>query len=154
MEIIHSSFRSFAMRWCRLSSRCFPSAIMVNDRLAAVAVIRCSPSNARYWSDCCHLLKAKLCELLAVHTDLPCKFDRLSRLRLMSRVSTMKADTVSLSCVFQFLYARRRLHEPWHRAIRWGISSCSVRFGILINLVPPCNPQFMDIGGLVDYLMR
>ena len=129
-------------------------ALAADTCFAAVAVIRCSPSNARYWSDCCHLLKAKLCELLAVHTDLPCKFDRLSRLRLMSRVSTMKADTVSLSCVFQFLYARRRLHEPWHRAIRWGISSCSVRFGILINLVPPCNPQFMDIGVLVDYLMR
>ena len=43
MEIIHSSFRSFAMRWCRLSSRCFPSAIMVNDRLAAVAVFQLLP---------------------------------------------------------------------------------------------------------------
>ncbi|MHB1409862.1 MAG: hypothetical protein ACYCXC_09750 [Acidovorax defluvii] len=43
MEIIHSSFRFFAMRWCRLSSRCFPSAIMVNDRLAAVAAFQLLP---------------------------------------------------------------------------------------------------------------
>jgi hypothetical protein len=48
VEIIHSSFRSFAMRWCRLSSRCFPSAIMVNDRLAAVAVVRTFQANWRF----------------------------------------------------------------------------------------------------------
>ena len=35
------------MRWCRLSSRCFPSAIMVNDRLAASAVLRFAELDAR-----------------------------------------------------------------------------------------------------------
>ncbi|MBP6613495.1 MAG: hypothetical protein KA197_08855, partial [Aquabacterium sp.] len=53
VEIIHSSFRPFAMRWCRLSCRCFPPAIMVNDRLAAMSVIQSRQASSRYpalWS--------------------------------------------------------------------------------------------------------